>query len=247
MPTKRCCCGPGCIGCCFPYEENFQCQMGVFGRRAKVLAWGITAPNCPSLNGLTGTMSPETTCPHDTIGPCGNCLCYVNSDHAPTFILGSARFDNGGICGETPCGLGFCFNLTCNIREPVVEGELLQNCCNRIKLLVMIKGAGEVTGGNPVDLGRPNECLDVAEGNYVNFFGCPGGAGETLLYLDPISCTCEDEADGEFEVVYDLSEIAIGCGTFFPGGHICEGFCQDCMPTGCDLTDAVLVVVKGEP
>ena len=102
-----------------------------------------------------------------------------------------------------------------------------------------------MTGGNPVDLTKPNECLDGDDG-LVSFLGCDGNPGQTLLSLDPSSCSCADENGNDFEIVYDLSQISFGCSEYFESGP-CEGNCRDCNPNNCSLAGATLVVVQGEP
>lgn len=248
VTCKVCECEPdGCTaGCCFPYEENFPCGYPEeLGRRLKVIRWTLSAPNCPELDGLTGTLSPETTCPHSSIGPCGNCVCYVNDAHGTTAILGTAYVDNGDSCGATPCGfVSICFNITCNPRESSAEGISIDDCCSRIKLLVLVQGSTNVIGGNPVDFTRPNECVDAGDG-LVNFIGCAGNPGQTLLYLDPVLCSCQDELN-DFEVVYDLSQLEFGCSEFFEEGP-CQYQCRDCIPINCSLEGATIVLTQGEP
>ena len=241
---NKCCCG--CIGCCLPYVPDDE-TCPTIGRRVKTLAWAISAPDCPAIDGVEGEFFPETTCPHDEFGPCGNCICMVNTDHYIGFILGVAKVDNGETCGESPCGgLGFCFNLTCNPREPLVDEEDVEECCSRLKLLVLINGADVVTGGEEVDVDG-NECLDATEldGEYTNFIGCPGNEGSVLRQLSPLTCQCEDELDPEgtpFEVVFDLSELGFECDDFFSGGP-CDGLPTCCMPVDCTLAGATLTVV----
>lgn len=255
---NKCCCG-GCAGCCLPFNDpDGSCPSP--GRRVKNLAWAISAPFCPALDGLTGTLSPETTCPHNTIGPCGNCLCMVNTTHASSFVLGKAYYvessdvfkcnpDPLPCCATTPCGsIGMCFNLACNPNTPLLSDVDVAACCSRLKLLVLINGAEVVTGGDEVIV-EGNECLDVTEldGQYTNFLGCPGNEGSILRQLDPVSCECEDEDTmTEFEVVYDLSEFSFSCEDPPFSGGPCDGLPQCCLPDNCTLAGATLTVIVGE-
>lgn len=260
MGTKRCCCGPGCVGCCLPYNDPDE-SCSPPGRRVKILAWTISAPYCPApggIDGLSGQFSPETTCPHDETGPCGNCLCMLNTDHSLGFLIGTAYYeetDNDAncdppgsplpCCAATPCGgLGFCFNLMCNHREPLQDGELIDNCCGRLKLLVLINGADAIIGGDPVNL-TDNVCLENLSGDIEpNFAGCPGNSGSVLVQLDSVECYCDDEAQA-FSVTFDLSVLQFSCA----GGNG-TGTCSDkpacCLPSNCSLQGATLTVVLGE-
>lgn len=256
MATRRCCCGSGCVGCCLPYVDNDE-SCSPPGRRVKILAWTLSAPNCPEIDGLTGQFSPETTCPHTATGPCGNCMCMVNTGHADTFVLGQAYYveeSNDSLCDPpgsplpccalTSCGaVGFCFNLMCNAFEPLQSGELIDNCCGRLKLIVLVRGPDQITGGDPVVLAN-NECLDSINPEDPNFAGCDGTGG-VFLQLDPVECYCEDDEPlQEFEVVYDLSVIVFGCvGEADPP---CVDKPSCCMPFNCTLAGATITVVVGE-
>lgn len=261
MPTKRCCCEPGCVGCCLPYvDDDPSCVPP--GRRVKILAWSISAPYCPApggIDGLTGEFFPETTCPHPYIGPCGNCLCMVNTGHENTFVLGEGYYveesddskcDPPGsplpCCAKTPCGaVGFCFNLMCNQRAPLAEGELIDNCCGRLKLLILIRGADQVTGGDPVIL-ENNECLENLNADDPSFLACPG-SGAVFVQLDPVECYCEDDDPLQaFEVVFDLSVLVFGCSTTGVGPCSSSPGPGCCMPFACTLAGATLTVVLGE-
>jgi hypothetical protein len=181
----------------------------------------------------------------------------INTDHSINFILGEAYFieefndalcDPPGeplpCCAKTPCGsIGFCFNLTCNPREPVANGELIDNCCGRLKLLMLVRGPDIITGGDPVVLAN-NECLESINPNEPSFIGCPG-SGAVFFQLDPVECYCEDDEPlQDFEVIYDLSVIEFGCSENVPSPCVDKPSC--CMPFNCTLEGATLTVVLGE-
>lgn len=235
---NKCCCGGICYGCCFPwYEFDFP----PVGRQVKTLVWEISAPNCATIDGWTGQFSPETTGPHDTYGGCGNCICMVNTEDEGKFIVGTAWYDNEGVCDTTPCGITICFNLHCDKNDPDNNNPNAEQCCKRLKLLMLV--FGDILGGEDVpEPYNQYECLDsVVDDKFVSFFSCNGTGASRLLQLSPVTCTCEDtDPEQDFIAIYDLSELSFDDSTY-PDG-VCEGEYTKCFPNACSFVDATLTV-----
>lgn len=226
MPTRRCCCGPGefCNGCCFPLTEGQPVQ----------LAFEISAPNCPELDGATGLFLPEVATNEAGI-ECGNCLCYTTDPFTPLpTINGSTYEEVGGIdCNPTPCVRSFGLYLMCDRQTVIVDdgNAATDPCCQDIKLLIAFDTGDDLAGDRPRPL---NICKD--------FILSDGHLLADLLELLPSSCECEDETT-DFMLVYDLSGLAFLCETEFEGGP-CDGFPNCCTPTACSFEDAILTVTR---
>jgi len=219
----KCCCGNEfCHGCCFPFTELNQ---------PLSLTFEMSAPNCLTFDGFTGTFFPEEGT--NEIGEeCGNCLCYLTDPENPLPGLGGTAYEVlDDECSPTPCSRSLNFWLMCDRQTEVVDdgNAATDPCCQDIRLLVGFDYAADVAGPRP----RPaNICRDFIESD--------GLIIQNLIELFPISCECEDE-DTEFILVYDLSELEFLCLTEFEGGP-CDGFPDCCVPNACDFDGATLTV-----
>ncbi len=249
MPPRKCCCGE-CGRCCYPSEYHEPPGYPAAGWYAQILKWEIDAPLCPAIDGLVGQFQPETTGPH-TFRICedhlGNeyrvfCLCYTNSTQVVT-ITGSAKFDNGTDCIDTPCGVTMCFGLQC-VEEPVTEPLDEEHCCKGFRLIVIFIGATPA-GGEPIDTN--SECFEGEgiQGN-PNFPGCnqpESFPARNARQIRPFFCQCEDvEQNQEFELQFNLNNASPACGEFFIGGN-CAGQ-EKCCTIPCSFAGATVKVTK---
>jgi len=223
MATKRCCCGRPefCNGCCFPLTELNQ---------PLSLTFEMSAPNCTTYDGFTGTFFPEEGT-NETGTQCGNCLCFTTDPTNPLPGLGgTAYFVSDEECAATPCSRSLNFYLMCDRQTVIIDdgNAATDACCQDIKLLVAFDDS-DVAGDRPRPL---NKCRDFIQSDNV-----PLG---NIVELLPISCECEDDVT-DFILVYDLSSLAFLCLTEFEGGP-CDGFPDCCVPSACDFDGATLTV-----
>ena len=96
--NKKCCCSPGCTGCCFPADLS-------------PIPFAIDAPGC-SLDGYTDNLVEEAVDP--TQHACGVCGSYILS----TAFSVPGQFwnpDGMGGCDLIPaCAITFCVRLICD-------------------------------------------------------------------------------------------------------------------------------------
>ena len=134
---KKCCCGEGCTGCCFPADLS-------------PIPFAIDAPGCDDLDGYTDNLVEEAVDP--TQHACGICGSYVLS----TAFSVPGQFwnpDGMGGCDLIPaCAITFCVRLIC---DGDAHGELDTpgggECCKKLRLLVAVpyefEGGIEGDGG----------------------------------------------------------------------------------------------------
>ena len=123
----RCCCGGGCVGCCF-------CP----GDPATNVDYVIDAPNCAALDGLTGNISgPDVGTPT----ACGSCVSLPNNltTHlVPQYVWDDSIPENG--CVPQPdSDFQFRFLIKCDENQPASETdpETTDPCCRNVRLLVV--------------------------------------------------------------------------------------------------------------
>lgn len=187
------------------------------------LNYEISAPSCLDIDGDTGIFIPDVAT-NQVGSECGNCLCYtpdgVHAVNGGTFEVVADE------CNPTPCSRNVSFYLMCDRQAALIadDNPNTELCCQDIKLLVAFDDS-DVAGPRP----RPtNICRDLITAD--------GLLLANLVELRPIACTCDP-----FGLVYDLSDLAFLCTSFFSGGP-CDGQPDCCTPTACDFTGAILTV-----
>lgn len=132
--NKNCCCGGGCVGCCFCSQFP-----------ATNADYIIDAPNCASLDGATGNVSgPDTGVPTG----CGSCVSLVNSlttHNIPTHVWDDSLPDNG--CVPQPgAEFQFRFILRCDENQDDTETnpETTEACCRNVRLVVVDAGTDSI-------------------------------------------------------------------------------------------------------
>jgi hypothetical protein len=123
----RCCCGGGCVGCCFCSQFP-----------ATNVNYVIDAPGCPLIDGATGNISgPDTGIPTG----CGSCVSLINNAQThelPSFVWDDSIPENG--CVPQPGAMAqFRFLLKCDENQPAFETdpETTDPCCRNVRLLIV--------------------------------------------------------------------------------------------------------------
>lgn len=208
----NCCCG--CVGCCFP----------IVGGNLQSFPWQISAPNCPALNGQSGTFAPFNPI-GNVIGACGTCICY-SAAVIPINMTGGQWQDNGlGVCVVQSCGAHFCFSLSCDDNEAAVPG--IGECCSRLRLKVWARNL-RVTGGGAT---TQDTCT-------VGIIGDCLFDPVTAREIHAASCACGPPLTAAF----DLSQLGFACLTDEVQTGVCAGKPLCCNIINCNLTGATLTI-----
>lgn len=216
---KECACRV-CNGCCFPWDVSYE---GI--PFLKDLEWEISAPNCPDLDGATGTLTPVDP-QFRPEGNCGFCSTYQNTEPSPDItgqipgLPGPDPYE----CLFSPCDGHLCLELCCELESATDSGY--DDCCSRLKLVIS-SNTYQFSGGRP----RLVDCVGRDELQH-----CEGGQ---LVELSPSSCVCDPETG--LSVIFDLASLGFSCDEVVHSGP-CEGEPDCCVPTDCTFADATLSI-----
>ena len=215
--NKQCCCGEGCVGCCWPTDGYGTLE---------TVPWSISAPGCTALDGQTGFFVPiDPTNQAD--GTCGKCGCYISSN-TPLALIGQFWQVLGPICSLQACGVNICFGISCDSGESA--GGPGDACCERMRLIISASALIRRSDDDSVGVITNCDAGDLTDCN---------ASPLAWVEIAPASCVCGE--DGTLSAIWDLSLLEFYCSGVIYGG-VCDGLPDCCNLLLCDLTGATLTI-----